>query len=217
MQVVEQEFDPAIPVADLNEHPDNPRRGDDAVVAESVETIGFFGAILVHRATKNVIAGNTRLRVARAEGADAVPGFWVDCDDETARRILLADNRASDLATYDDDLLMVNLRAMLETDLGLLGTGYSQATYELLLQQSSGDDIYGGVRQGLTPEDRSAAYADADIRSIILPFSGPDFERVVPMFAAMRSSLGVDTNAAVVDHLLTEATAGIDVFEAGEA
>lgn len=132
MKLVRQEFDPAIPVADLVEHPDNPRRGDDQIVAESVEVNGFYGAVLVQRSTGRVLAGHTRLRVARAEGAESLPGIWLDVDDVEARRIMLADNRTSDLATYDDDLLVRMLADALDDDGSLLGTGYDLDAFEAL-------------------------------------------------------------------------------------
>lgn len=122
-RTLSQHYDPAYPVEDLTEHPANPRQGDDEAVAESVEASGFYGAILVQRSTGHVLAGNTRLRVARAAGAATVPVFVVDVDDTTATRILLGDNRLSDLATYNEDALLAALQA-LEGD--LVGTGYTE-------------------------------------------------------------------------------------------
>ena len=207
MKVVDQEYDPAIAVDALVEHPENPRVGDDAAVADSVGELGFFGAILVQRSTNYVCAGNTRLRVARAEGAGTIPGFWIDVDDDTARRILLADNRMSDLAYYQDDVLMGLLADLAETSRGLAGTGYDQTAYELLLQQAASADIYGGVRQVMTPSERLDSYTDSDIRSIILPYQGDEFDRIVGILARLRDVFGYDTNAEVVARLLGDADA----------
>lgn len=200
---VAQEFDPAIAVAAVTEHPDNPRRGDDAAVAESVEVNGFFGAILVHRPTGFVLAGNTRLRVMRDAGAETVPGFWIDCDEATARRILLADNRTSDLAFYDDQVLLDLLTAVQQTD-SLLGTGYDSTAYELLLQAVSAESILGGVRQGLTPTDRRDAFEASGIRSVILPFGPGEYEAVVDGLTALRSAWSLDTNSEVVARLVAD-------------
>ena len=203
---IQQTFDPAIPLADISEHPDNPRRGDDSVVAESIEANGFFGAILVHKQTGHVLAGNTRYRVMTERGDESVPGFWVDCDDETAKRIMLVDNRASDLAYYDDEAL-VDLLGQINNGQGLIGTGYDQTAYELLLQASTASgDVLGGVRQGLTPADRAQNYEESDIRSIILPYSHDDYEFVVDGLSRLRSEFGVDTNAEVIVMLVRGAT-----------
>ena len=122
MKIIKQVFDPAIPIASLKEHPDNPRLGNDWAVAESIDTNKFYGAILVHKQTKHIIGGNTRYRVAKADGADTIPGFWITCTAVEAKRILLADNRTSDIAGYDDDAL---LRLLSTEEMSLEGTGYS--------------------------------------------------------------------------------------------
>lgn len=140
MRVIDQEFDAAIPLDKLQQHPENPRRGDDSAVAESVEVNGFFGGILVQRSTGRVLAGNTRFRVASEEGVEAMPGFWLDVDDETALRILLSDNRTSDLATYDEGALATLLEEVAGSAAGLLGTGYDEAALGALLEEQLTDD-----------------------------------------------------------------------------
>lgn len=209
MNVIEQEYDEAIPVADLVEHPDNPRRGSDEAVTESIENNDFFGAILVQKSSKRILAGNTRYRSMSAAGQDTIPGFWIDCDDETALRILLADNRVSDLAFYDDRILVDLLHEINDTAGSLMGTGYDQTSYELLMQSANADEIMGGVRQGLTPGDRQGDYEAADIRSIILPLGSDDYERLVDGLAQLRSELDLPSNADVVLHLVELATSSV--------
>ncbi|RPI07880.1 MAG: hypothetical protein EHM63_07105, partial [Actinobacteria bacterium] len=128
MDVIKQEFDPEVDVSAIQQHPRNPRKGDDASVRESMEHNDFFGAILVQRSTGYVIAGNTRYRVMKADGETTIPAFWVDFDDETAMRIMLADNRTSDLAFYDDEQLFGLLRDLNNSE-GLDGTGYDRSAY----------------------------------------------------------------------------------------
>lgn len=132
MKVVVQEYDEFVPVGDLAEHPDNPRRGQDDAVAESIEENDFFGAILVQKSTKLIVAGNTRFRAMRDAGAVTIPGFWVDCDDVEAKRILLADNRVGDLAFYQDDQLLALLQEIAEESGSIKGTGYDDYAMDLL-------------------------------------------------------------------------------------
>lgn len=49
--------------------------------------------------------------------------MWVDVDDDRALRILLADNRTNDLASYDDTVLASLLSDLANTS-DLTGTGY---------------------------------------------------------------------------------------------
>jgi hypothetical protein len=207
MKTIEQEFDPSIPVSSLSEHPENPRRGDSKAVNESIATNGFYGAILVQRSTGRVLAGHTRLKAAKQSGATSVPGIWLDVDDKQAKRILLADNRTSDLAYYDDDALFAVLGSILEEGSNLKGTGYDDATYKLLLRNDSEpEEMYvGNVQQGMTPGDRSPIYEASDIRSIILPFAGEVYEEVVQNLTSLRQSLDVKTNADVIRIVLQEA------------
>lgn len=161
MKTVAQEFDPAIPVADLYEHPRNPRRGNDAAVAESIEHNGFFGAVLVQRSTGYVLAGNTRLRVAKREGEQTIPGFWLDVDDAEAERILLADNRMSDLAFYDDRALVELLEGLHDSELGLEGTGYTDDQLALMLDAQ--EDIIDDLDDDDDPDQESWTFARLEL------------------------------------------------------
>lgn len=201
MIIVDQTYDPAIPVDTLEEHPDNPRRGDDDAVTESIVTNGFFGAILVQKSTGHVIAGNTRFRAMRDAGEDAIPGFWVDCDDDAAKRILLADNRTSDLAYYADDALLELLREVHSTPLGLTGTGYDDASYSLLIDQLTGTGASTSPDIPSHVEDLRAS----DVRSLVLPYPQDEFDIVVAKLRDLREDLDLDTNQAVIFKLLSEA------------
>lgn len=110
----------------LRPHPANPRRGDVNAVRASMEAHGFYGAVVVQRATGHILAGNHRYYAAVEAGMDAIPAFFLDVDDEQAMRILLADNRTSDLGTYDFDALAQLLDHLASTDQGLDGLGYDE-------------------------------------------------------------------------------------------
>src|SRR3954453_19602584 len=123
-------------VADLTPHPANPRQGDAGAIHTSIETNGFYGAIIVQKSTQRVLAGNHRLQALIQAGTKRVPIIEVDVDDATARRILLADNRTNDLASSDDGALLDVLKLMSEADDGLLGTGYDDDDLDALVRLS---------------------------------------------------------------------------------
>jgi hypothetical protein len=198
-----QTFDEAIDIDAIHEHPANPRRGDDDAVAESIEANGFWGGILVQRSTGAIIGGNTRYRAMRAAGETTIPGFWIDCDDAEAKRIMLADNRTSDLAFYDDPLLVSLLGELHSTPEGLYGTGYDDSAYDLLLRQTDRQDEPTGVGQGNTPGDRRESYDAADVRSLILAYDAAEYAVMVENLAKLRATHGVDTNAEVVAILVS--------------
>lgn len=96
----------------LKHHPKNPRRGNVTAIRESIRENGFFGALVVQRGTSFVLVGNHRLRAACEEGLAEVPVLWVDVDDARASKMALADNHASDLATYDHHDLIESLSSL---------------------------------------------------------------------------------------------------------
>ena len=113
-----------VAVEKLTPHPRNPRKGDVEAIRQSIVVNGFYGVLVAQRSTRHILVGNHRYQAAVQAGIERVPVVWVDVDDEAALRILLADNRTNDLATYDDKELGALLEELLGTDLGLAGTGY---------------------------------------------------------------------------------------------
>jgi len=123
------------PVKKIKLHPANPRRGDLGSIAESIAHNGFYGHIVCQESTGYILAGNHRYQALLQLGADKVPVCWVDVDDEEALRILLADNRTSDLAHTDPAELYAILQRLAESDKRLLGTGYKHDDTQSLLAQ----------------------------------------------------------------------------------
>lgn len=122
------------PLKELVPYYKNPRKGNIKAIAESLRELGQFKPIVVNRGTatgrpNEVLAGNHTRLAAESLGWPTVDVSWVDVDEETAAKIVLADNRTSDLATYDDDALL-DLIGGLENS---IGTGYSVEDIAVLL------------------------------------------------------------------------------------
>lgn len=122
-----------VALAKLREHPRNANEGDVGAIAASIEAHGFYGAVIVQRSTGFVLAGNHRLKVAQQAGAASLPVQYVDVDDETALRILVADNRTTRLGRDDDVLLSALLTELAATPAGLDGLGYDGDDLDRLL------------------------------------------------------------------------------------
>lgn len=112
------------PIADLTLHPDNPRHGDIGAIMQSIEQNGFVGVLVAQCSSGHVITGNHRMQAAANLGFTKLKVEWKDCSDEEALRLLLADNRTSDLATNDDVVVADLLMALAESEAGFDGTGY---------------------------------------------------------------------------------------------
>lgn len=125
-----------VKVDELLPHPQNPRRGDVDSIVESIRQNGWYGTVVAQRSTSYVLAGNHRLMAAKELDIDEVPVYWVDVDDATATRVLLADNRLNDRASYDTTEL-VSLLTQVRDDDTLLGTGWDASDLADLMMTSA--------------------------------------------------------------------------------
>lgn len=118
-----------MPIGDLHPHPQNPRRGNVPVILDSLEALGQFRPIVVNvRDGRNVIvAGHHLWKAAKEAGLDEVLVLRVDVDERTHRRMMVVDNRSSDLGTYDDEALEALLREVAAEAESLAATGYTEA------------------------------------------------------------------------------------------
>lgn len=108
-------------LVDVSTHPENPRQGDVGAIHASIIANGFYGALVVQKSSGRILAGNHRYLAAREAGLTELPAVIVDVDDAAALRILLADNRTNDLASYDEAVLATILAGLDD----LTGTGYT--------------------------------------------------------------------------------------------
>lgn len=121
-----------VPAGDLLPHPNNPRNGDTEEIIWSIRLNHVYRPLYVQRSSRRILAGNHTYAAALEMGAERLPVVWLDCTDDEAERILLADNRLADLGKYDDGVLARLLQGVSEES-GLAGTGYSEKDLEKLL------------------------------------------------------------------------------------
>lgn len=118
----------------LSTHPENPRRGDVRMIADSVRHHGVFRTIVVS-SDNVVLAGNHTYLAAFDQGECEL---WVSRvpfkhDDPQARQIMLVDNRAADLGAYDDEALARVLTELKDDEL-LDGTGYDEDQVDAIVK-----------------------------------------------------------------------------------
>lgn len=121
----------------LKPHPKNVRQGDIGAISESLRAHGQYRPIVVDRRTNRILAGNHTWKAAKALGWQHISaGFIETKDDDEALRILLADNKANDLATYDDTELINLLKDLAATDEGLEGTLFDADELDALIAEN---------------------------------------------------------------------------------
>lgn len=133
-------------VNELIPYVNNPRNNDDAVdkVASSIQEFGFKVPIIVD--SQNVIiAGHTRFKASKKLGLKEVP--CIVSDDLTEAQIKafrIADNKVSELATWDEELLSLELEQLAEMGYDLELTGVEMDELDELLddEDEQEDDKY---------------------------------------------------------------------------
>lgn len=117
----------------LRPDPDNPNNGDVEATAESIRVNGFLGVITVNKETREIAGGHTRVNAMIMLGERQIPAIEVVRDPVAHKRFLVADNHTARLAVMDNGLLAPILLDLKESDIGLMGTGVTDAVFERIL------------------------------------------------------------------------------------
>jgi len=184
-----------VPLDDLQPFPGNAKRGDVPVILDSLRRNGQYRSLIARQTPDGlvVLAGNHTMQAlalhgpgpcgkpvttARGERPCGIcgdqpwePGARVEivtCDDDTARRINLVDNKSAENGQYDRDAL-AELLSYMDDDLG--GTGYTDADVKLLIApppsldeladtygDPEADDFWPVLKFKISPELRDAFY-----------------------------------------------------------
>jgi ParB-like chromosome segregation protein Spo0J len=163
-----------IPIADLAPDPANVRRHGDRnreAIRASLRRFGAGRSIVLDG--KNVVrAGNGTVAEAEAEGFDEVlvvepkPNQLVavrrpDWSPSEGTAYAIADNRAGDLADWDETALADQLRALQSEDFGLEAVGYVDAEVDALIAGLA-DKMVGDPDAAETPFEDFGAGMDGD-------------------------------------------------------
>lgn len=116
-------------IAELKFYPGNARRGDIDLIADSLSKLGQYKPIVAN-ADGTILAGNHTVMAAQRLGWETIDVHRVDVDEDTAKRIVLVDNKANDQSTYDVEEL-VNLLTELPN---LDATGFTRDEVDDLLE-----------------------------------------------------------------------------------
>jgi hypothetical protein len=184
-----------VPIGSLQPHPDNGRNSAEDILAESISTHGFYGALLVQRPNGRrkrgrILAGEHRWREMRSEGATEIPIIWTDVDDEEALRILIGDNRSTDLSArlgYDRPKLAETLERLSARDL-LAGTGFDRGSVDELVaevasRRTSPTGATGPADDAVAPSAPDPVDVDRARRTLAQRF-------IVPPFSVLNARAG---------------------------
>ena len=129
-------------VEDLIPYINNPRNNESAVdkVASSINEFGFKNPIIIDK-NNIVINGHTRLLASKKLGLKEVPVIRADdLTEAQVKAFRIADNKTSEYATWNEDLLKLELEQLEEMDFNLEGLNIDYSEFDLEIEL---DDFEG--------------------------------------------------------------------------
>ena len=206
-----------VALINLKPYPNNPRKGNVDLIAESLEAYGQYKPITVNKRTGEILAGNHTYEAAMQLGWEKIAVSYVDVDNATAAKIVAIDNRTSDKGTYDTEMLLKLLDEMPD----LSGTGYEQEDYDDLLALLDEDStpeiapdtvfspIFGtpenpddNVQQSIKMSEYADRYAAKQTRIFMVDYHNSVFVWFIDKLTDYRAANGLTTNAEALIHLL---------------
>jgi site-specific DNA-methyltransferase (adenine-specific) len=136
-------------IADVIPYEHNPRINENAIeaVAASIKEFGWRAPIVVDE-NHVIICGHTRLLAAKHLGLDTVPVHIAKgLTPEQVKAYRIADNKTSEIAEWDYDLLPLELADLQQADFDLSLLGFDADELDKLL---NGEDA---VAEGMTDPD----------------------------------------------------------------
>lgn len=164
----------------LKPHPRNPRRGDVALITESLERFGQQRPILI-LPDSTILAGHHVYAAAKGLGWTHVAAVKSDLEGPEVEPYLVADNRTGDLGTYDDGQLL----DVLEDQDELAGTGYTEEDKILL--------------RAIAKADEATPAVGAELYRMILRYDRETYERMIETLDALAAKHGVESYSEAIE------------------
>jgi len=194
---------------ELQPYPNNPRKGNVKLIAESLSEYGQYKPITVNKTTGQILVGNHTYAAAKELGWKEIAVTYIEVDEETAAKIVLIDNRATDLSEYDNNALL----ELLERLNNLEHTGYGDEEF---------DDVLAKLEEENTPrvldalakngQDEIASqietladrYKAVDTRVFVVELENTLYIWVIEQLGKYRHKTGALSNSDALVKLLEE-------------
>lgn len=192
----------AVPIGDVKPFPGNARKHDLESIKDSLKGRKQFKPIIVNRRTGHIVKGNGTYAAAKALGWEAIAVSWVDVDEITERRMVLVDNRASELGWFNETLLVEALSDLPD----IAGTGYSERDLSYLESAIAGPvDLLPPAPKDPGQDMKAAKerFEGADVRNLVLVCTPAEYDVLLSDLDGLR--LDGETLAEVVVRLVANA------------
>ena len=137
-------------IKDIKPYEKNPRKNDSAVeaVASSISQFGFKNPIVID-GNNVIICGHTRYKAAKKLGLKAVPCVVADdLTEEQIKAYRLADNKVSELAEWDFNILGEELEGIFDIDMTDFGFDLSENEDTEIIEDEVPQEVEPIAKQG---------------------------------------------------------------------
>lgn len=134
-------------------------------IADSIERFGFTNPVLISD-DQEIIAGHGRVEAAKLLGLATVPTLRLShLTPEERRAYVLADNKLALNAGWDQDILAIELQALIDLDFDVTLTGFSLAEVDLTLDgaRERDPDAPVGMEDDIPPIQPEAVTRFGDV------------------------------------------------------
>ena len=194
----------------IKPYPKNPRRGNVKLIAESLAEYGQYKPITVNKATNEILVGNHTYAAAKSLGWKEIDVTYVEVDEATAAKIVLIDNRASDLSAYDNNALL----ELLERLDSLEHTGYGDDEFDDVLARIE-EEKTPSVKEAITDkpslneiagqiEGLAERYKAVDTKVFMVELENHVYIWTIEQLAKQRLKTGAQSNSDALVKLLEE-------------
>jgi len=141
-------------IGDIKPYENNPRINEDAVekTAMSIREYGWQQPIVVDH-DGVIIVGHTRLKAAKSLGLTECPVLVAeDLSGAQAKAYRIADNKTGEIATWDQELLNMEIEGLVDMNFDIELTGFSLDDFDFL--NGGGNDAPGAGGDEDIPDDK---------------------------------------------------------------
>ena len=206
-------------LTELNPYPNNPRKGNIDLIAESLDTYGQYKPITVNKRNNEILAGNHTFQAAQKLGWNDIAVTYVDVDEATAAKIVAIDNKTSDMGGYDTTKLLELLDELPD----LVATGYTDDDIDSLkalldeqdtptlgtdirTQPKVGETGLSNVNIGTSLGEYAERYAQKTTRMLMMDYENTLYVWLVDKLSAYRAANNIISNADAIVKLVEDAT-----------
>jgi hypothetical protein len=147
--------DLAVPISQLHVDFDNARRHPERNIEAIMASLAKFGqqapaVFVLRKGKKIIIKGNGLLAAAKALGWTRLAAVRSGLAEQDAKAYAIADNRTTDLSDFDEELLAAQLAELDEADYDLASIGFTDAEFQELFKDATGEGEDGEGNEGET-------------------------------------------------------------------